>query len=292
MEESRTPLVPVEEQTIEFYGDQIVAVAIEEEGVRRIYTPVKPITDYLGLDWSSQYKRIQRDAILSQEARLMVIATMNTNPAGGRPDMLCLPLEMLQGFLFGIQPNRVREALREKVLRYQRECYRVLHEAFRLDRSLPERTSEAVIQAMRDNALQQARLWETVLAEQRRLRVTEMVVQEHDDLIGAAFDQLALLRQEQVRLATRFDDLSRLLPAPDSPISPAQKAAIKALVDDIVAAAQEAGVRLGQGRNDYPAVWDAFKRRFDLARYDELPSSRFDEATGWLKSWRDRLTAG
>ena len=74
-------------------------------------------------------------------------------------------------------------------------------------------------------------------------------------------------------------------------ISPSQKAALKELVDDLVAAAQERGVRLGQGRNDYPAVWGAFKQRFDVAKYDELTADRYDEALTWLKTWIERIRA-
>jgi hypothetical protein len=45
--------------------------------------------------------------------------------------MLALPLDYISGFLFGINANRVRESLREKLIRYQEECYTVLNEAFR-----------------------------------------------------------------------------------------------------------------------------------------------------------------
>lgn len=35
-----------------------------------------------------------------------------TNPAGGRTELLGLPLEYLNGWLFGINTGRVREELR------------------------------------------------------------------------------------------------------------------------------------------------------------------------------------
>ncbi len=44
--------------------------------------------------------------------------------------MLCLPLDMLNGWLFGINADCVKPEIRETVLRYQRECYRVLADAF------------------------------------------------------------------------------------------------------------------------------------------------------------------
>jgi hypothetical protein len=156
-----------------------------------------------------------------------------------------------------------------------------------------------MMQAMHDNALQQAQIWKSLLEEQRRLRATEELVQEHDDHLmdvdrtlwrhEQVLAELRELQQRQAATLTQFKDVTHLLPVPGEAINPAQKAAIKELVDDIVAAAQERGVRLGQGRNDYPAVWGAFKQRFDLAKYDELTVARFDEALAWLKSWLDRI---
>lgn len=44
--------------------------------------------------------------------------------------MQALPLEFLNGWLFGINVNRVKPELREAVFRYRKECYDVLAEAF------------------------------------------------------------------------------------------------------------------------------------------------------------------
>ncbi len=291
-ENADTALVPIEERAIEFYEDDVVAVAVEENGERRIYVPIKPLSDHLGLSWSGQYERIMRDEVLSEVAHLIRVTRIKSSR--GNPETLALPIEFLNGWLFGVSLGRIKDdVMKEKIKRYQKECYRVLYEAFRSDRpDTIEAVSETMMRAMRDNALQQARIWETLLSEQRRLRATEELVQEHEEMIWEAFDQLGTLRQEQSRLIARFDDVTRLLPLLSDTISPAQKAAIKSLVDDIVAAAQERRIRLGQGRNDYPAVWGAFKQRFDLARYDELTVAQYEEALAWLKGWLDRVRGG
>jgi hypothetical protein len=44
--------------------------------------------------------------------------------------MLCLPLDRVYGFLLGINPYQAREEARDRLVRYQRECYRVLAGAF------------------------------------------------------------------------------------------------------------------------------------------------------------------
>lgn len=42
--------------------------------------------------------------------------------------MLVIPLRKLQGWLFSVNPSKVREDIREKVILYQEECFQVLHD--------------------------------------------------------------------------------------------------------------------------------------------------------------------
>ena len=121
-------LVPLEQKTIDFYGDEIIAVLIEEEEREQVYIPVRPICDYLGLSWSGQRERINRDPVLADITRFVRVT--RTNSQGGNPNVLALPLEYLNGFLFGISANRVKEEIRDNLIRYQRECYRILADAF------------------------------------------------------------------------------------------------------------------------------------------------------------------
>ena len=41
--------------------------------------------------------------------------------------LVCIPLTKLNGWLFSINPDKVREEIREAVIRYQEECHIVLH---------------------------------------------------------------------------------------------------------------------------------------------------------------------
>ena len=42
--------------------------------------------------------------------------------------MLCLPLRKLNGWLFSINPSKVRADIRDKLIAYQEECFTVLHD--------------------------------------------------------------------------------------------------------------------------------------------------------------------
>ncbi|MGA7729910.1 MAG: phage antirepressor N-terminal domain-containing protein, partial [Chloroflexia bacterium] len=123
---SQTALVPLREQVVDFYGDKIPVAQIEEGD---LYVPLRPLTDFLGLAFSSQRQRILRDDVLSEQMRMIVMARSD----GRRVEMLCLPLDLLPGWLFGVQPGRARPELVSKLKRYRTECFRVLWQAFKGD---------------------------------------------------------------------------------------------------------------------------------------------------------------
>lgn len=87
------------------------------------YTAIKPIVEGMGLDWESQYKLIQRDMILSQGISITEIPSKS-----GIQKTLCLPLKYLNGWLFKINASRYKNKFQqEAIIKYQLECYDVLH---------------------------------------------------------------------------------------------------------------------------------------------------------------------
>jgi len=107
--EGSSALVPLEEKTVKFYEDEITAALVEIKGKGDVYVPLRPICEYLGLDWSSQRKRLNRDEVLSSELGMVMMTTPS-----GQQQMICLPLDLLPGWLFGIDPSRVKPELKEK----------------------------------------------------------------------------------------------------------------------------------------------------------------------------------
>ncbi|MCA9865044.1 MAG: ORF6C domain-containing protein [Anaerolineae bacterium] len=65
-------LVPVEQKTILFYEDEITAVRLRDGSV---YVPTRLIIERLGLNWSGQRSRLQRESILNTEQCMCVIHT-------------------------------------------------------------------------------------------------------------------------------------------------------------------------------------------------------------------------
>jgi len=107
--------------TIDFHGDSLYAVE-REDG---IFVPPKPISDRLGLNWRSQLNRLRRDSILNEG-----VVIMTTAFAGSRQEMTLLRLDLMNGWLFGIDDSRVNPEYLERILTYKRECYRVLFQHF------------------------------------------------------------------------------------------------------------------------------------------------------------------
>lgn len=109
--------------TVNFRGDQLYGFE-NDDGV---FVALKPIVESIGLDWNAQRQRLNRDPILSEGTCVMHVPF---GKAGGQ-ETTCLKMELVNGWLFTIDSSRIKDdAVREKVILYQRECYGVLFRHF------------------------------------------------------------------------------------------------------------------------------------------------------------------
>lgn len=107
--------------SIPFDGDTIFAVERDET----IWIVVKPICEGFGLNWAGQFTRLKSDPVLSEG-----IETISIPSPGGMQETTCLKLELLNGWLFKIDPRRVKEEVRPRLIDYQRRCYPALFRHF------------------------------------------------------------------------------------------------------------------------------------------------------------------
>jgi P22_AR N-terminal domain len=263
-------IVPVRERYVDFYGDQIVAAQTADE---EIYVPVRPICTYLGLSWPGQRERINRDPVLAEAIRSVRV----TRTEAGEREVLCLPLEFLPGWLFGISAARVKPELQEKITRYRRECFRVLWNAFKGD----------VLAA--GPALPAADISGAALALEIATAVQHMAQQQLD--MEARLGQVAG-RQEVMaeymrgfiqKTEGRLTNLELQLSG-GSTISEAQAA-------EIALAVKNVGQRLvSQGdKNGYAKVYSEMYRRYRISSYKNLPAARYQEVLDWLHAWYGEL---
>lgn len=109
-------------QNISFHGQTVPVFTKNNQH----YVAMKPICENIGLDWVSQHKKIQRNTILHSGMVMMTIPATD----GKSYETTCLPIEYLNGWLFGVDAKRVKPEIRERLLTYQRECFRVLNAHF------------------------------------------------------------------------------------------------------------------------------------------------------------------
>ena len=104
------------------FNNQQVPVFIQGD---KPYVLMKPICENIGLDWNSQKKRINRNAVLSK-GKVMMTSPSN----GGDQEYIALPLGMLNGWLMGVDANKVKPEIKDTLIKYQLECYDVLYQHF------------------------------------------------------------------------------------------------------------------------------------------------------------------
>lgn len=101
----------------DFHGDKLYIVEHNNEP----YVAMKHIVEGMGLDWKSQRRRIL--------TRFNEGGVKMTSPINGTPqEMIFMSVRKLPGWLMTINANKVRPEIRDKVLRYQKECDDALYD--------------------------------------------------------------------------------------------------------------------------------------------------------------------
>lgn len=264
-------LRPVEQKQVWFYEDEITAVRMNDD---RVFIPVRPLVERLGVAWASQLQRIRRDPVLNEEL-LSVFVTNTESQRGGR-DVQCLPLDYISGFLFGISANRVRPDVRDDVIRYQKECYKVLADAFRDGRltttSDGNTDFETRLKTADPNAVE---AYTTALAIMK-------LAKSHIMLEGRIDSHEQQLRFHDTRLEDVEDALGLL--GDDPVVSESQASQISQAVKAVA-------VVLGKrsGRNEFGGVYGQLYRRYSVSGYKMLPARQFRDAMEWLAEWLTEL---
>ncbi|EAM8309356.1 phage antirepressor Ant [Salmonella enterica] len=104
---------------VPFNGQQIITAMAA--GVA--YVAMKPIVETLGMSWSTQQTKLMKQISKFNCVHMNMVAA-----DGKLRKLLCLPLKKLNGWLFSINPEKVRADIRDKLIQYQEECFTVLHD--------------------------------------------------------------------------------------------------------------------------------------------------------------------
>ena len=88
---------------VPFHGSNLFIIDHNNEP----YAPMKPIVEGMGLDWRTQARKLR-----SNPERWGVVM-MTTPSTDQNNEVTCIPLRKLFGWLQTLQPNRIREEIRE-----------------------------------------------------------------------------------------------------------------------------------------------------------------------------------
>ena len=104
---------------VPFNGQQILTAVAA--GVT--YVAMRQIVENIGIDWTGQSVKLRK---MKDKFNCRDISMVAAD--GKLRKLLCIPLKKLNGWLFSINPEKVRADIRDKLIQYQEECFTVLHD--------------------------------------------------------------------------------------------------------------------------------------------------------------------
>ncbi|EOU2745630.1 phage antirepressor N-terminal domain-containing protein [Escherichia coli] len=87
------------------------------------YVAMRQIVENIGIDWTGQSVKLRK---MKDKFNCRDISMVAAD--GKLRKLLCIPLKKLNGWLFSINPEKVRADIRDKLIQYQEECFSVLHD--------------------------------------------------------------------------------------------------------------------------------------------------------------------
>ncbi len=172
---------------INFNNQELLAIKDE---MGNVLVAMKPICENLGLDWEGQRQRIQRDGVLNS------VTCMIKAPAqdGKNYEVLALPLDYLNGWLFGIDDTRLKEPIKSIVLKYKKECYNALRDYFQKGIAVNRNSDdieyllENTLKQIRDHKRQIARKEDIIVRKEKQIGILETDLETTNSYIDDCID--------------------------------------------------------------------------------------------------------
>ncbi|MUK51072.1 phage antirepressor N-terminal domain-containing protein [Aliivibrio fischeri] len=194
--------------TVPFYGSNLSIL----ENNNQPYTPMKQIVESMGLDWSTQARKLKNN-----DARWSMVKMTMVTQDGKNRDVQCIPLRKLFGWLQTISPNKVRVDLRDLIIKYQNECDDVLYQYW-TEYSMPQQVQTAVIQVSKPSHQLQLQTYLSQFAYLRGVSI-QIVEQELNHKLNTS-----VLSCDEIQLPIINAHLKLLLREEEKSASPRMRA--------------------------------------------------------------------
>lgn len=125
---------------IPFYGDELDAV---QDVGGKVWVSLRRCCENLGLDAEGQRKKLKAKAWACTEEKSVQLPGDTQSRS-----VAMIDLDTLPGWLFSIDARKVKEQIREKLARYQREAARVLADHFYGRKAAPPAESDPILSGL------------------------------------------------------------------------------------------------------------------------------------------------
>ncbi len=249
-------LTPTEQKTVLFYDDELTAVRADSD----IYVSIPQMCGSLGLDTQAQRRRMERHEIMAEGIGVANLAT-----PGGQQDTYVLRVDLIPLWLSGVRVSAVRDELRPKLSRFQREAAKVLWQAFQDGRLTTDPDVDFDALLAQDSPAAQA--YQIALAVVRMAR-QQLLMEARLDTAVSTLDEHG----------TRLDQLEAAVSG---------KHVTEAQASQISQAVKAVALAIGKRtkRNEFGAVYGELYRRFNVSSYKSIPQRRFQEVMDFLNEW-------
>ena len=253
----------VEQREIIFYGDELTAIRANDG---RVYAGMTQMCNALGLDAQAQRRRIERHAVMNDG--LKGVAKLAT--PGGSQASYMLRVDLVPLWLSGIRTSAVRDEIRPRLEKFQREAAAVLWEAFQDGRL----TLDPIFSSLLEQDTPAVESYKMIAAMLRMAQTQVLLEARLDSYQGQLTDH-----------SQRLESLEIELGRPDRLITPDEASQISQAVKAI-------GLVLSKKhrRNEYGAIYGEMYRKFGITSYKMLPAAMFDDCMAWLTEWYEELT--
>ncbi|MCB0108279.1 MAG: ORF6C domain-containing protein [Caldilineaceae bacterium] len=264
MVDSNRSLQAVEQKTVEFYEDELVAIRASDG---HIYVSLRHLCNALGIDAQAQTRRIRRQSVLEKGLQQIPILT----PERGEQQAYVIRVDLVPLLLSGISTKAVSEEVRPKLEQFQEEAAKALWEAFQEGRLTADPSFDELLKRASDDVVEAYQIAQAIMKLARNQVVLEVRIDEH---------------------GRQLEDYGRRLETIEADMHQEDRYISESQATQISQAIKVIAIALGKqtGRNEFGATWGEFYRKFGIAKYRYLPISRFDEAMAWLNEFYQDLT--
>jgi P22_AR N-terminal domain len=260
------------QRIVTFYGDELVAVQQPDGTILVLFSR---LCENLGLERTSQTRRIQRHAVMSKGLIALDIQT-----PGGIQSLQCLKLSLLPLWLSGVQVGRVKSELQEQLTRYQEEAADVLWQSFKpqiVDEQLPANRESALAIGQLEQIIEQSRAMQRMAEEQitliRRMDTAARIVKTIQTDVAAVHVRLGVLEE-------------RLHPS--NYITDAQAAEVQSAV----AAVAMALTKRDPSKNHFQSIHAELHRRYKAKSYSLIKVEQYAAVLAFLETWDEAMEGG